>query len=125
MKKHIKIIGTGEFGEIYKGIKEQDAIDFLFENKSGEVPTAMYRAELGNIDFVYGKKGQNGYGLAHIKELHSEIIPHIIEIIKKGEIINQAKDRVLLFYKVPKGKGVAVIRLDWNGLRKQWLVSAF
>ncbi|MEK7607340.1 MAG: hypothetical protein AAB484_00205 [Patescibacteria group bacterium] len=48
-----------------------------------------------------------------------------IKIIGKGEIINQAKDRVLLLYKVPKGKGIAVIRLDWNGLRKQWLVSAF
>lgn len=85
----------------------------------------MYRRELGSIDFIYGEKGQYGYGLAHIEELHPEIIPYIIEIIKKGEIINQAKDRVLLLYKVPKGKGIAVIRLDWNGLRKQWLVSAF
>lgn len=85
----------------------------------------MIREGLGNIDFVYGMKGEQGYGLAHIEEYHPEIIPFLIEIIQYGKIFKQARDRVLILNKVPVGKGVAVIRLDWNGSRKQWLVSAF
>lgn len=121
----IKQIGIGEFGVIYEGVEGKEAIEFLLANKSGEIPGAMKREGLGKIDFVYGMKGEQGYGLAHIEEYHLEILPYLVDIIKFGEIFKQAEDRVLILNKVPVGKGVAVIRLDWNGSRKQWLVSAF
>ncbi len=125
MVHKIKQVDVGEFGPIYEGIAGQEAINFLIENKSGEVPGAMNREGLGNIDFVYGQEGEQGYGLAHILEYHPEILPYLVEIIEYGEIFKQAKDRVLVLKKVSEGKGVAVIRLDWNGTRKQWLVTAF
>ena len=75
--------------------------------------------------FVYGKTGEDGYGLAHISEYHSEILPYLEKIIREGEVFKQSTDRVLILNKVPIGKGVAVLRLDWNGASKQWLVTAF
>ena len=117
--------GIGEFGPIYEGIRGKYAIDFLLKKKSGEVPGAMKRKELGNIDFIYGKQGEQGYGLAHIEEYHPDVLPYLVSIIQHGEIFKQAKDRIIIVHKVPLEKGVAVIRLDWNGIRKQWLVSAF
>jgi len=79
----IKIVNTGEFGPIYEGILGKEAIDFLLEKRSGEVPKAMNRDGLGYIDFIYGKKGEQRYGLAHIEEYHSEIIPYLVVIIQK------------------------------------------
>src|SRR5882724_10578172 len=111
----IKIIGVGEFGGIYEGIEGKEAIDFLLENESGEIPGALYRKGLGDIDLVFGKNGENGFGLAHIEELHPEVLPYLIEIIQVGEIFKQSEDRILILHEVPVGKGVAVIRLDWNG----------
>lgn len=122
---NIQQIGVGEFGPIYQGLKGKNAIDFLLEQEDGEIPGALERKDLGRIDFVYGVKGEHGYGLAHIDECHPEIIPYLVLILEKGEIFKQAEDRVLVLEKVPVGKGVAVIRLDWSGIRKQWLVTAF
>ena len=118
-------IGIGEFGPIYEGVRGKEAVDFLLKNKNGEIPCAMWRADLGCIDFVYGKTGEDGYGLAHISEYHSEILPYLEKIIREGEVFKQSTDRVLILNKVPIGKGVAVLRLDWNGASKQWLVTAF
>lgn len=120
-----KVIGKGSFGDIVTGPKGSNAVDFLLRNKGGEIPGAMNRTGLGDIDFVYGRGGEDGYGLAHIEEKHPEMIPHIEDIIKNGEIIKQANDRIIILKDVSKGKGVAAIRLDWNGAKKQWLVSSF
>lgn len=45
--------------------------------KTGYVPAAMHKDGIGDIDFVYGKGGTTGYGLAHVLEKHGE------EVLKK------------------------------------------
>ena len=45
--------------------------------KAGYVPAAMHKEGIGDIDFVYGKGGTTGYGLAHVLEKHGE------EVLKK------------------------------------------
>lgn len=101
--------------------RPQEAIDHLLDVKQGSVPEAMYKEGIGDIDFVYGKIGKEGYGLAHIQEKHPAILPHLVELIETGVISSPAKDRknILLF------EGRAAIRLDWNGEKKIWLVTAY
>ncbi len=82
----IKQIGFGEFGPIYIGAVNNEAMDFLFRIKEGEMQKAMSRNDLGDIDLVYGKRGVDGFGLAHIEESHPEIIPYLISIIHNGKI---------------------------------------
>ena len=43
-----KIIGAGEFGLIYEGVKGKDAIDFLIFKKEGEVKNALVDLEFNN-----------------------------------------------------------------------------
>jgi hypothetical protein len=121
--------GMGEFGMIYSGIVGQDALNFILEAKSGEIKGAFYRVEIGEIDLVWGEKaidGKEGHGLAHIIEKHPEIFDKISMVITEGSIYTQGSDRLLIVKNVGENQNqVAAIRLDWNGLQKTWLVSAF
>lgn len=122
----LRIIGKGDFGDIYEGIFGQDAIEFILENKGGEVKSALVNTSIENpIDIVYGKTGNSGYGLAHINERHPEILSRLSEVMKNGKVVDQAKDRKLIIADSDNGSSIAVIRLDWNGKNKTWIVSAF
>lgn len=118
-----KDIQKANFGKNYVQFKNKpnEAIEHLLSVKNGEVAGAIHKPGVGDIDFVYGKTGADGYGLAHIAEKHPEIIRSIPEIIQKGSVINQARDRLF----IQDSNLKAVIRLDWNGKDKKWLVTAF
>lgn len=121
--------GIGEFGMIYSGIVGQDALHFIFEARGGEVKGAFHRVEIGEIHLVWGEKasnGREGHGLAHIIEKHPEIIDKLFMIITEGSVYKQGNDRLLIIKNVGENRNqVAAVRLDWNGIQKTWLVSAF
>uniref|UniRef100_UPI000C31B770 DUF3519 domain-containing protein n=1 Tax=Helicobacter pylori TaxID=210 RepID=UPI000C31B770 len=93
-----------EFGKNYAEfvLKPKEALEKLLQEKNGQVAGAAFRDDLGGIDFVWGKDGKDGYGLAHIlekrekqytrlgltpeqaKERTNEIIKEIPNIIQKG-----------------------------------------
>nr|WP_258221515.1 DUF3519 domain-containing protein [Helicobacter pylori] len=93
-----------EFGKNYPefALKPKEALEKLLQEKNGQVAGAAYRDDLGGIDFVWGKDGKDGYGLAHIlekrekqykrlgltneqaKERTNELIKEIPNIIQKG-----------------------------------------
>ncbi|GAA7620232.1 hypothetical protein HpBhutan227_03260 [Helicobacter pylori] len=93
-----------EFGKNYAefALKPQEALKKLLQEKNGQVAGAAFREDLGGIDFVWGKDGKSGYGLAHIlekrekqytrlglnakqiKERTDELIKQIPEVIEKG-----------------------------------------
>jgi len=117
----MKIIGIGKFGPIYVGITGQAAVSFLMLIKHGEVTRAFYHETLGTIDLVYGMGGINGFGLAHVKEKHPDILHSITDIIQQGAVIQKFDDRAYL----ETTDGRAIIRLDWDKNKKSWLVTAF
>lgn len=129
------ILGLSEnssFGAAYPEYSNlpKEAIDSLLQIKDGYVPNAITKEGLGGIDFVYGKRGKKGYGLAHIVERRGgeginvqEFLDNIPELIEKGEVFVREghPGRKYIINK----NNEAVIRLDWDGEKRNWLASAY
>ncbi|WP_258219788.1 DUF3519 domain-containing protein [Helicobacter pylori] len=103
-----------EFGKNYPEfvLKPKEALEKLLQEKSGQVAGAAFRDDLGGIDFVWGKDGKDGYGLAHIlekrekqytrlglnteqiKERTDELLKSIPEVIENGALFKDDLGRV-------------------------------
>ena len=111
--------------EIEKGIA---AVQKCLETKA-DVEAAMYRPEVGDIDFVYGEEGtdakdhKDGYGLSKILLKHGqEAIDMIPIVLAQGKYdAGKYKDRVYFIY----GNYRATVRLNWDGQKRIWLVTNF
>ncbi|WRA09849.1 DUF3519 domain-containing protein [Helicobacter pylori] len=95
-----------EFGKNYPefALKPKEALEKLLQERNGQVAGAAFRDDLGGIDFVWGKDGKDGYGLAHIlekrgkqyerlglkteqiKERTDELLKSIPEVIENGAL---------------------------------------
>ena len=124
--------GFGRRYHQYSG-NPDGAIDYLMKRKKGEVPSAITSKAVGDItgndriDFVYGKTGKGGYGLAHIAEKHGlETLQKIPDILQNGSVVDHPRytneKRITL---VSPDDNTSGVRLDWNGNKKQWVVSSF
>lgn len=106
----------------------KNAIKAIMETQK-DVPAAMYREEVGNIDFVYGKEGtaqknyKDGYGIAKIIKKHGlQAVNMIPFVIANGNYVpSKYEDRAYYIY----GSWRAVIRKSWDGKKKTWLVTNF
>ncbi|WQT32871.1 DUF3519 domain-containing protein [Helicobacter pylori] len=103
-----------EFGKNYAEfvLKPKEALEKLLQEKNGQVAGAAFRDDLGGIDFVWGKDGKDGYGLAHIlekrekqytrlglnteqiKERTDELLKSIPEVIENGALFKDDLGRV-------------------------------
>ncbi|WP_157808230.1 DUF3519 domain-containing protein, partial [Helicobacter pylori] len=103
-----------EFGTNYPefALKPNEALEKLLQEKNGQVAGAAFRDDLGGIDFVWGKDGKDGYGLAHIlekrekqytrlgltpeqaKERTDELLKSIPEVIENGMLFKDDLGRV-------------------------------
>lgn len=108
----------------------EKAIDKLLNEKSGYVSNAMYKEGVGYIDFIYGKGGKKGYGLAHILDRRKKdnidiesFIRKIPDIIRRGTIYNRLdmQDRSFVILNDKE----AIIRLDLDGEKRNWLLTAY
>lgn len=118
---------SGLFGPIFSGLKNQPeaAITKLMTEKKGEVPDAFLHPELGPIAFVYGDEKM---GLRHIQAKRGpEWIEKIPSLLREGEVVADPSGlpRTYLVRKSDNPASVAVIRLDWSGQKKTWLVTAY
>ncbi|HEY0329165.1 MAG TPA: hypothetical protein VGC77_08690, partial [Rhodopseudomonas sp.] len=114
---------TGPFGPMYRGFDDnpEGAIGKLMAERQGEVPSAVQREDLGDIAFVYGNEA---LGLRHIEVKHPEMIARLPELLRNGDLIGRLKDRA--YIQMPGNPPAsAVVRLDWDGKEKTWLVTAF
>lgn len=119
-------IGTGAFGNIYDQFrgKAKEAIAFLRRKKSGEALGALHHDEIGDIDLVWGKEGtghSNGFGLAKLVKFHPEVLDNLQEILDDMRVVNRSDNRINLESDTHK----AAVRLEWDGKRKNWLLTAF
>lgn len=126
------ILENTDFGTAYTEYshKPKEAIEHLLTHKNGYVPAAIYKDKIGDIDFVYGKNGKDGYGLAHIIERRNQdgddgesFVKQLPEIIEQGEVITKSGHKGRKYITTPD-KEVA-IRLDYNGEERNWIVSAY
>ncbi|MGL2407651.1 DUF3519 domain-containing protein [Helicobacter pylori] len=103
-----------QFGKNYAEfvLKPKEALEKLLQEKNGQVAGAAFRDDLGGIDFVWGKDGRDGYGLAHIlekrekqytrlglnteqiKERTDELLKSIPEVIENGALFKDDLGRV-------------------------------
>lgn len=97
-------------------------------NSKRDVPNAMYREEIGGIDFLYGKEGDparkfaGGYGIAHILAKHGqEAVDMIPMVIARGKMSQKYRDRVYFSL----DNYMATVRLDFDGQKRTWLVTNF
>jgi len=125
--KTARKIGHGKFGDIYIGVKGQAAVDFLLENKTGEVQSALSHPEVGdNIDLVYGAYDlitDEGYGLAKLEQKHPESLQNLERTLAHSSVVSRSRNRVRL---LNDGDGnITIIRLDWDGKDKKWLLTQY
>lgn len=120
------------FGESFAQFsgKPDEAIEKLLGERRGHVPAAVHKEGVGDIDFVWGEDGPQGYGLAHIIERRNdegfdgeEFVRTLPKIIKEGQV-EYRHQKMGRLYIHSKDKNV-VIRLDWNGIERNWLATAF
>ena len=122
---------TGDFGPILTQYRHdaQGAIKALTELQDGEAVAALQHPEVGDIDLVWGKSGtsakeyEDGHGLAKISIKHPEVLKDLQGFLLRLHKDNEqsGKNRIRLV----DDKGTAVVRLQWNGNQKIWLLTAF
>ena len=112
-----------EWGEAFIEYTQRptDAIEKLLKEKRGYVPEAMYRKDLGLIDFVWGVAGKEGtkegYGLAHIIRCRTEnshdgvqFVKNIPSLIKYGKLYHEDGAKKAFIETADKK---SIISLDW------------
>ncbi|WQZ62446.1 DUF3519 domain-containing protein [Helicobacter pylori] len=132
-----------QFGKNYAEfvLKPKEALEKLLQEKNGQVAGAAFRDDLGGIDFVWGKDGKDGYGLAHIlekrekqytrlglnteqvKERTDELLKSIPEVIENGTLSKDDLGRVSV-----KLNNVRVgLKNTWdnNNLNNHFVVTSY
>ncbi|MFP6316094.1 DUF3519 domain-containing protein, partial [Helicobacter pylori] len=128
-----------EFGKNYPefALKPKEALEKLLQEQNGQVAGAAFRDDLGGIDFVWGKDGKDGYGLAHIlekrekqytnteqiKERTDELVKSIPEVLEKGTKGTDHLGRVFVDY----GNKRVGLNNTWNNkdLENHWVISSY
>jgi hypothetical protein len=115
------------FGPEFKGFKGIDAINKLVEEKQGYVPAAFKRADLGEIDLIWGDEKR---GLAHIIKRRGvdegldvkEFLANIADVIENGEMkINQKTAR----FEILKDNKMAVVDFVREDGKTKFLLTAY
>lgn len=96
----------------------------LTRQAGGEVTGALTHPETGAIDVPWGffdpDTGQ-GAGLANIVAKHPEVVDALPGIVAGMTVASRSQNRIRLISEAHK----AVIRLDYDGQDKTWLMTAF
>ncbi|WP_143431186.1 DUF3519 domain-containing protein, partial [Helicobacter pylori] len=145
LKEQHAITPLKEFGTNYPefALKPKEALEKLLQEKNGQVAGAMYRDDLGGIDFVWGTpktKDSVGYGLAHVlerreqqalnkglneqqaKEYALNVIKSIPEIIDKGVKVDNNGRIAIEYQNIRVG-----LKDNWKGekLPNHWIITGY
>lgn len=117
---------SGPHGPIFRAYKHDSvgAIAKLREAQGGEAVAALHHPAVGDIDLIWGKPDHGrvqGSGLAKIEAKHPEVVEHLQDFLDGMEVENRSDNRVRL----SGGPRRAVVRLEFDGKRKTWLLTAY
>lgn len=96
----------------------QDARAELTAAREGEVFGALYHDEVGPIDVKWGDENT---GLRKIIEKHGEVLDTLPALIEQMGVKSRSANRIVLQSLDHR----AVVRLDWDGEKQNWLLSAY
>lgn len=121
-------VEVGPFGPVLTQFRgdAQGAIQALTLLRSGEAVAALHHPEVGDIDLVWGAAPEGkkeGFGLAKLSVKHPEVLNDLQGFLSrlKKDPSQSGKNRIRLV----DDKGTAVVRLQWEGASKTWLLTAF
>jgi len=117
---------VGPFGPVFTAYRHdaRGAISRLIREQDGEAVAALHHPEIGDIDLVWGVVGtgaSDGYGLAKLVRFHPEVLDDLQGALSAMQIVQRGPNRIRLASPTHK----AVVRLDWDGRSKTWLLTAF
>ncbi len=129
LAKQLEPVGKGVFGDIYDQFRgdAKGAFSFLTKHRSGDLLGVFHRDDTGDIDLVWGD--ENG-GLCHILAKHvgkgkdfgteQAAFDKIESILKNGRLVLDGQMR----YVVSEDGYRVAIRKDYDGVNKNWIVTA-
>ncbi|SEL25761.1 hypothetical protein [Nitrosovibrio tenuis] len=121
---------SGKFGRVFTGFyrNAKDAIKKLIEHREGEAVGALHHKDVGDIDLVWGSEGtaeknfEDGFGIAKlVAKGRSDLLKDLQSSIDAMDVKTRSKNRVILESKDHR----AIVRLDWDGDQKTWLMTAY
>lgn len=111
----------GPFGPVFTDVDPRNwlsVVNRLRAAGTGEVREALSHPSVGPIDVAWGSSAA---GLRHIAEKHPEVVDNLPTIIGQMSIASRSENRVRL----ESSDHTAVVRLDWDGQEKTWLLTTF
>ncbi|ULQ47391.1 hypothetical protein JN531_003700 [Flagellatimonas centrodinii] len=119
----------GAFGPIFSEYRHNagGAVDRLMRERTGEALAALQHEQVGDIDLVWGEEGsperdyEDGFGIAKISRKHPEVLEDLQGFVDRLAIRSRSNNRIVL----ADDAGRAVVRLDWDGNQKTWLMTAY
>lgn len=121
-------VEEGPFGPILRGYegKWREAALELERRQSGDAIGALSHPDVGPIDLVWGREGNNqhdGSGLAKLIAWHPEVLEDLQGFIDGLHVdpASRTERRIQLV----SDNGRAGIRLDYDGNAKTWLLTAY
>lgn len=121
-------VEEGPFGPILRGYegKWREAALELERRQSGDAIGALSHPDVGPIDLVWGRAGNNqhdGSGLAKLISWHPEVLEDLQGFIDGLHVdpATRTERRIQLV----SHNGRAGIRLDYDGNAKTWLLTAY
>lgn len=101
------------------------AVDHLSSVKDGEISGMLSHPDVGPIDLVWGEfnpeRPNAGLGLAKIISKHPEVVENLPDLIAGMTVASRSDNRIRL----ESADHKAVVRLDFDGESKTWLMTAF
>lgn len=119
------IAGSGKNGPILRGLEDRwtEAFEWLVKARTGDAIGVLEHPDVGRIDVVYGNRTR---GLGHIMSstrTHSVVLADLPDRLARMEVIRREPDRITLYDRETTTR--AVVRTDWDGESKRWLLTAF
>lgn len=122
----VTITGLEERGPVAEGFEGRwsEAVDWMREQGGGVAARALDHPDIGPIDVPWGfydRAADKGMGLAKIIAKHPDVADDLPATIARLPVESRSANRVILAS--PDHR--AVVRLDFNGEDKPWLMTAY